>query len=172
MNGRAFLLLAIVLAAASALACTRPWHPPADGEWPPPTPTPSCPNQTCGSVPFETVSQQEGAFGLDGVLPELHVIRDAAAWEQLWSDESTRPQVDFSGKIVIVVEDAWAFPGDSLRIDGISADPSGLTVEATRTLTGQMGCFGVTSGHHIVSIPWTALPAQLDLTFEFGPCFV
>ena len=169
-NGRAFLLLSILLLTALSVACNRNWHPPADGQWPPPTPTPSCPNQTCGVVSFETVSQGDLYFPPDTFIPQTHVIRDASAWEQFWPDDGTRPEIDFSHSIIIAVEDAWFHPpgGTPIRIDRIVAAPAGLTVEATGLVFGP-NC-GPSSWHHIVTIPWTDLPAELDLTIEPGIC--
>jgi hypothetical protein len=157
------LSVALFLIAGLAIACTRPWHPPET--WPPPTPTPSCPNQQCGDVPYETVSQGNSSFPPDSFIPQTHVIRDQVAWEQFWTDDATRPNIDFFQNVIVAVEDSWLQPqgGVPVRIERVVASSSALTIEAVMALNS---CTSQLASHHVVKISWTALSAEFEWTLE------
>jgi uncharacterized membrane protein len=104
-----------------------------------------------------TIAKGDGSGIVD---PARHVVRDAAAWQALWSAHAgagaTPPQVDFaSGMVAAAFAGERPAPGYAIEIVGARRDGSSLAlnVNEVQPPRGMIGAQMIVTPFHIVTLP-------------------
>lgn len=148
----------------------------------PPTPKPGGSNVKLpvlsGPIPFHTILHGQW---VGGNTEGLTVINDTDTWLSLvrqspcsWAPYCTPPpQINFTYRMVLIVaagEEGSA--GYDITVTNVTALPDHLLVQATLTIPGAncVAAAVLTYPGHIVDIPKTNLPADLEVTTTPHSC--